>query len=305
MIQPIGIGVVGLGRMGEFHLKKLKESSLFRCAGFFDPNKKRAEEISRFFELPYFETLSELFSVCEALVVASPTPTHYTVAKEALEEGLHVFIEKPMTVALAEAKILLSLAENNKKVIQVGFVERFRLRKFLEKVSLPQNILHVEIKRLTPRAGRDLNTNIVLDLMIHDLDLLDMVVEGSPIETSAVAKCLVNATEDWVLASFKFAKGVTVSAEAFRYASELRRTLRVVGEEKELLFNFQTNTVLERNYNHPDTQMYVVEVDAIQLEHDDFHQSITTQTPAFSSGKKGVKALELTHQVLEACKIKS
>ena len=169
--HTINVGVIGVGHLGSFHVEQFLTIPQINFIGFYDVNAKTVKTVKNQYNIKYFETLDELLLQCDAVSIATPTKTHFEVAKQCIEMNCHVFIEKPITSTMNEAKELIDISNKKNKMIQVGHIERFNPAFYAikDKIIKP---LFVESHRLSPFNIRGTDVDVILDLMIHDIDIL-------------------------------------------------------------------------------------------------------------------------------------
>ncbi len=217
-LPRIKIGVVGVGHLGQHHARLYKELSGVEFVGSFDTNPKKSD----------FASLTALADVAEAVSVATPTEFHHDAAKIFLERGRHVLVEKPITRTPAEAEVLVRLARQHGCVLQVGHVERFNpVMRYLNEVLTEPAFL--EVHRLSPYPARSTDIGVVLDLMIHDLDIVLSMVKSPLVGVDAVGIPVLSVSEDIANARLKFANGCVANITASRVSPERLRKIRVFG----------------------------------------------------------------------------
>ena len=220
------IGVVGAGGLGYHHVRILRDLPGVRLAGFHERSEARRAQVAAELGVPAFDSLDALLDVVDALTVVVPTPAHYAVARQALARGKHLLIEKPITATLDEADELLALAERNGALVQTGHVERFNraVRAALPYVDAPR---FIESDRLAPFSMRGADVAVVLDLMIHDIDLVRTLV-GAPVqEVRATGVPVLTPTVDIANARLAFASGAVANITASRVSRERLRKIRI------------------------------------------------------------------------------
>ncbi|MDD5067511.1 MAG: Gfo/Idh/MocA family oxidoreductase, partial [bacterium] len=175
-MKKMKAGIIGVGRMGQYHLNILTDLPEVQVIGISDMNKEKLYDLSYKFGVSGFESCEKLIDKCDALFIATPTSTHYKIAKQCLEQGKHILLEKPMTTNLEEARDLTRIAEKHHLIIQVGHVERFNgaVQQLKNIVNSP---IYLEAKRMGPYDPRVSDVGVVLDLMIHDIDILLNLIE--------------------------------------------------------------------------------------------------------------------------------
>ena len=312
------IGVVGAGHLGKHHIKHLSNHKGVDFVGVFDTNEDSLKNICDEFSVKPLQSLEELISLCEAVNIVTPTNTHFDIARKFLNQKKDVFIEKPLTNTVEEALSLINLAKTNECIIQVGHIERFNptINKLKELVDNPH---YIEIERLAPFQARGTEVPVVLDLMVHDIDLiLEMV--NSPLESiqASGAKMMSN-TIDLAHAHIKFQNGVVANLKSSRIAQNYVRKIRTYQKNfysitdlmipqielyglkhhnafsKELKSQeFETNTGLKTLYY----EKFVPEnKDALLEEINDFIHCINTRSKPNVDGQAGANALEIALQI--------
>jgi predicted dehydrogenase len=220
------IGVIGAGGLGQHHVRILGELPEATMVGFYEARADRAAEIASTLGARAFGSLEELLAGVDAVTIVVPTPGHYAVAKAALERGIHVLVEKPFTATLDEADELLAIAEKSGAIVQIGHVERFNraIRAALPFVDSPK---FIESDRLAPFNPRGADVAVVLDLMIHDIDLLLTLVGAKVTSVKAVGVGVLTPSVDIANARLEFATGAVANITASRVSRERMRKIRL------------------------------------------------------------------------------
>lgn len=235
-------GVVGTGRMGENHLKKYLQRNDIELVGFHDHNPARAKEISEKYLLKSFSNLDLLLFEVDAISIASATGHLFPIAKKALEGGVHVLVEKPLTERPEEALELAEIAKRNDLQLHVGFLERFRLRTML--AGIPRfTPTHLQLYRLNTSVGREPDRDVITDLMVHDIDLAQSLGGGKIVSHLVSAAAVTTATWDEAQATLVFDSGTVATISTSRVASTLARGMRIVGHGVCIELDFVFNTV--------------------------------------------------------------
>ena len=234
MSDTIRLGVVGVGQLGSQHARIYSElakrsNGLCTFIGVFDTDRIRLRALTEKFGGGTFESAEDLANFCDAVSVATPTETHYEVARVFLQHGRHVLVEKPITNSLREAGELVALARKNKCVLQVGHIERFNpVMRYLNEVL--HEARFIEVHRLSPYPGRSTDIGVVLDLMIHDIDVVLSLVKSKLTKVDAVGiPVLSEKDEDIANARLKFANGCVANITASRVSAERMRKIRIFG----------------------------------------------------------------------------
>jgi predicted dehydrogenase len=310
------IGLFGVGHLGKIHLKCLLDSP-FTLAGFYDPDDAAAKYIEDTYSIPRYMTSEQLIEVVDAVDIVCPTILHYDIAVKAATTGKHVFIEKPVTETVEQARHLMELSNKFKIVMQVGHVERYNpaIIPLENKIKNPR---FIEGHRLALFNPRGTDVSVVLDLMIHDLDLVLSLVKSEVADVAANGVCIVSSTPDICNARIEFKNGCVANLTASRISLKNMRKLRIfqddayisldfltkesqmvkienVSEETEMdAMTISTNTGLKRISIE---QFPIGQSNAILAELNDFYHSISNGVQPKVSIEDGFKALHLAHQI--------
>lgn len=315
MSQVPRVGVVGAGSLGFHHVRLLRDLPGAIFAGFFDASPERAEHVTRELGVTCAASYEELLSVADAISIVVPTPAHHLVAKAALEAGKHVFIEKPITVTLEEADELLAIARQRGLIIQIGHIERFNraVRAALPFVHEPR---FVDSERLAPFSPRGSDVAVVLDLMIHDIDLLLTLVGADASTISAVGVPVLTPMLDIANARVTFASGAVANITASRISRERKRKIRIFQHSGYMSLDLAggTGEYYRLKKNLPDliasgTPLDMAEVvDRVSLEAPDgeplkleleiFVAALNGTGPVVVSGEDGRTALAVALQIV-------
>ncbi|NTW52357.1 MAG: Gfo/Idh/MocA family oxidoreductase [Chlorobiaceae bacterium] len=223
------IGVAGVGKLGEYHTGLLKEIASatpdVQFCGVFDLNRERLEEIGRKYSVPCFSSLEDMAGSCDAAVIATTTSSHFAIARQLLESGLSVFIEKPITATLEEADELIRIEQEKGLTIQVGHIERFNPALLAVEPYIGEP-MYVQAERLSGFSRRVTDVSVVLDLMIHDIDLVLSLIK-SDIKSIAASGVKVFSNElDMATARIEFENGAIANVTASRLSRNRLRKLR-------------------------------------------------------------------------------
>ena len=223
------MGVVGTGRLGRAHVRVLRSLPGVDFVGCHDADAGRAREAAAEFGATAFESLDGLLGAVDAVSVVTTTSAHAEIAMAALERGLDVFVEKPLTSSVEEGERIVTRAREHARVLQVGHVERFNsaIETVLPAVGHP---LFIEVHRLAPFNLRGADVSVVMDLMIHDLDLLQLLVGSPPVEVRAKGAALLTAAPDIVNARLEYADGCVANVTASRVTAAPMRKFRVFSQ---------------------------------------------------------------------------
>ncbi len=222
----VKVGLVGAGHLGSIHLKCLRQVPDIELVGFYEQDPVRATEIAADHSIPAFASYTSLLDAVEAVDIVTPTPTHFALAQQALRAGKHVFIEKPVTSEVSEADVLWSLQKEKQLIVQVGHVERFNPAWLaIKDVALDPKF--IEVHRLAHFNPRGTDVSVVLDLMIHDLDIILSMVPSRIKQVQASGVNLVSLTPDIGNARIEWENGCVANVTASRMSLKNMRKMRV------------------------------------------------------------------------------
>jgi len=228
-MQKLKVAVVGVGSLGKEHARiyaELAAAGKIEFAGIYDTSSASVERVNEKLKVRRFGTMEELCAASDAISVVTPTVTHFDIASKFLKAGRHVLVEKPMTNNAEQAAELVRLAQENKCVLQVGHVERFNpVLGYLEKIATDPRF--IETHRLSPYPARSTDVGVVLDLMIHDLDVVLAFVKSPVTSVDAVGISVLSKSEDIANARLRFANGCVANLTASRISPERMRKIRV------------------------------------------------------------------------------
>lgn len=240
-MSELRIGVVGTGSIGRNHARIFAEIAGANFTAIHDTNTAAAAEIAAKYGCRATDLLEEFAELVDAATIATPTPTHFPIARDLLERGKHCLVEKPITENTADARTLSELAQARGKVLQVGHIERFNpvLGALEERLTHPR---FIESHRLSPYPNRSTEIGVVLDLMIHDLEIILHLVK-SPVERiDAVGIAVLSKGEDIANVRLRFASGCVANITASRISPEKMRKIRVFQEDAYLSLDYQAQT---------------------------------------------------------------
>ena len=230
-------GLVGAGHLGKIHLKLLNQSEKYDLVGFFDNDKENGKKLESEFGYKYFDNLDELLSQIDMLDIVTPTLFHYEYALKAIESGKHFFIEKPVTQTLEQAEQLIRLSQAKNLKVQVGHVERYNPA-FIATKDYIKNPMFIEIHRLAEFNPRGTDVSVVLDLMIHDLDILLSLVKSPVKNIHASGVCVVSKTPDITNARIEFENGCVANLTTSRISMKAMRKSRFFQQDAYVSVDF-------------------------------------------------------------------
>jgi predicted dehydrogenase len=314
--SPVRIGVLGAGALGYHHVRILRELPDVTFVGFHDASAERAEQVSRELGVTAYADAAALVDACDALTVVVPTPAHYGVAKTALERGRHLLIEKPIAATLAEADELLAIARRTGALVQTGHVERFNraIRAALPHVEAPR---FIESDRLAPFNPRGSDVAVVLDLMIHDIDLVRTLVGAPVADVQAVGVAVLTPFVDIANARLSFASGAVANITSSRVSRDRMRKLRIFQQSGYLSLDLATGDGefyrLRGDLDLASLAKAPLQVEAfveripleapagepLRLEFESFIASVTGRQPVMVSGDDGREALAVALRIVQ------
>jgi predicted dehydrogenase len=313
------IALVGLGYLGKIHLKLLNENPNWRLSGLYDVNRQLTADLAAQYQVKAFDSLDELLDNCEAVDIVTPSNTHFEIAQKAITHGKHVFIEKPVTALLEEAKQLERLISEAGVCFQVGHVERFN-----PAFTAAQAYLHdpkfIEVHRISQYNVRGTDVSVVLDLMMHDLDLVLSIVKSNIRRIHANGAAFVSGSADIVNARIEFDNGCVANITTNRMGLKNVRKFRVFTQKNLVNINLldKTTEVIKIKDASRDSKNLVIEpaggrprkevvfehpiilpVNAINEELNSFYESINADKPIKVSIEDAIKVLELVFEIEE------
>jgi len=309
------IGVVGAGALGFHHVRILKDLDGIEFVGFYDVDVERSAHVTKELGVPAFSSVTGLIDAVDALTIVVPTPAHFEVARAALARGRHLLIEKPLTTTVEEADELLDLARTAGALIQTGHVERFNraIRAALPYVNDPR---FVESNRLAPFNPRGSDVAVVLDLMIHDIDLIATLVRGKVEDVAAVGVPLLTSSVDIANARLTFSTGAVANITASRVSREKLRKLRIfqpsgyfsldLGTGAGVFYRLRKDVDLSSLATAPQAIEQFVEwvplsapeAEPLKLELESFVGAVRGEQPVPVSGEDGRDALAIALRIV-------
>ncbi|MCX5793075.1 MAG: Gfo/Idh/MocA family oxidoreductase [Elusimicrobia bacterium] len=305
--KKIRFGVVGAGKLGGFHSKTLSKMAGVELVGISDPDLVRAQGLAWEHNCVAYKSHEELFSQVDALVVAAPTEYHAEIGIKALEAGVHILMEKPITNSEEGARKLLELAEKKKLVLQVGHSERFNSA-VVETLKHVKNPRYVTIERLGPYDPRVAATGVTLDLMIHDLDIILTMIDSEVADFEAIGASILSNHEDIANVRLKFRNGCVADITASRATMEASRRMRIYQQDAYISVDYVSSRLKIYSKKSPVIRSLAdIEVTFPKLERKQpiqeellhFIDCIKTSKTPTPSGEKGLKALRLALSITD------
>lgn len=313
------VGVLGAGHLGKIHLKLLKQSEKYELVGFFDPDIANAQKVAKEFNYNYYEQLDKLMDAVDVVDIVTPTLSHYNCAIKAITKGKHIFIEKPITNTVEEAEHLRLLVSENNLRGQVGHVERFNPA-FRAIQSEIKNPMFIETHRLAEFNPRGTDVPVVLDLMIHDIDIILSVVKSAVVSVQASGVSVISETPDIANARIEFENGCVANLTASRISLKNMRKSRFFQKDAYISVDFlEKKTEVVKMKNAPEypgdfdmilqnaegvrKQIYfenpeITENNAILDELETFADAIESNKKPIVTLRDGTNALRVAHQII-------
>jgi predicted dehydrogenase len=300
-MDALNVAVIGAGHLGQHHAGKYAACAGARLVGVADVDRARAERIAGPLGAAACTDYRELLGRVDAVSIAVPAAAHFEVAQACLSAGLHVLIEKPIAVTLDEADGLVALARERRRVLQVGHVERFNpvMREMLKRVDGP---LFIECHRLAPYKPRGTDVDVLLDLMIHDLDLISALVGAPATSIDACGVSVLTTTPDIANARLRFAGGCTANVTASRVSLKVERKLRVFQPDAYFSADLgKQHLTVCRKSPGGEIQLEQLQLagDALQAEIEAFLDAVRNGRAAVVSGEDGRRALQMSLEIAE------
>ena len=305
-MTKLNVGVVGTGYFGKFHAEKYNKIPDVNLVGILDINPERAREVAKKNQTRPFLEPKEFYDRVEAVSIAVPTPHHYAVAAEFLKRGIHVLLEKPITSKVSEARKLVNLAQAQNLIFQVGHLERFNPALTpLESTLI--NPRFIESHRLRSFIERAIDVDVVMDLMIHDIDIILSLVKSAVKEIRATGVPVISSHVDIANARIAFHNGCVANITASRVSLKSMRKIRIFQPDAYFSIDFASREVsIHRKEPAPPgafspkivaEKFFPPEYDALQTEVQAFVNAVLTKTPPLVTGMDGLKALEVAREI--------
>ncbi|MGB6603444.1 MAG: Gfo/Idh/MocA family oxidoreductase [Steroidobacteraceae bacterium] len=312
-MQKIRAAVVGVGYLGRFHAQKYAQAEGCELIAVVDSRQEAREQVAAELKTRALGDYRELFGAVDAVSVVTPTPAHFPVARDFLGQGTHVLVEKPITETPAQARELIELAARARCILQVGHLERFNAAILAAEPYL-KSPNFVECNRMAPYRERGTDVNVVLDLMIHDIDIVQTIVRAPIATIDAVGTPVFSEEIDIANARLRFENGCVANVTASRVSVKTERKLRIFEDDAYLSLDLQQKilTVIRKRQEAPSPGELPVTIeeralepgDALKAEIDSFLECVRTGRPPVVPGEAGLTALEtamrITAQVQES-----
>ncbi len=323
----IKIGILGAGHLGKIHIRLLKEIEKYQVVGFYDANPEAAKLVADELGVKAFESIDALLEEVDAVDIVTPTIKHYECASKSIKKSKHIFIEKPVTNTIEEAKSLIGLSKEANVKVQVGHVERFNPA-FIAARDYCSNPMFIETHRLAQFNPRGTDVSVVLDLMIHDIDIILSVVKSNIKRISASGVAVVSESPDIANARIEFDNGCVANLTASRISMKNMRKSRFFQKDAYISVDFLDKKVdvirlsnvegetdplaviIDLGKDKGSKQIYfenptILSTNAIKMELDTFADSISNNTTPLVSIDDGYKALDVAYKIIDKMKLTS
>ena len=313
------IGVFGAGHLGKFHIENWQKINDTKFVGFYDPDDKTAEDVEKKFDLKRFPTVEALLKEVDIADIVSPTNYHFELCEQAIRNGKHIFVEKPLAQTLEEGRKLLNMIKEANVKVQVGHVERFNPA-FLAATQTTLNPMFIEVHRLAQFNPRGTEVSVVMDLMIHDIDIILSIVKSPVKQISASGVGVITETPDIANVRIEFNNGCVANLTASRISMKKMRKMRLFQKNAYIGIDFlEKKTEIIKQKEDSDTGAFSFDIEtpsgdkktiaiatpqientnAIQTELEAFANAIRNNKPVVVSEIDGYLAMEVAHQILE------
>jgi predicted dehydrogenase len=315
----VKIGLFGAGHLGKIHLSNLLKLKGCEVVGFYDPNPTLSEAVAAEYNCKAYARPEELIQACDALDIVTPTPTHFDIAKACITQGKHIFIEKPITHTIEQAEQLLKMIEEANVKCQIGHVERFNPA-YLAIQPLLKSPLFIEVHRLAQFNPRGTDVSVILDLMIHDIDIILSLVNSEPKRISASGVKVISDNADIANVRLEFDNGCIANITSSRISMKKMRKMRIFQKDAYISIDFLNKTNEIVRIKNADEPAHILDIDiptvdgasktigiesipaenlnSIQYELQLFVNSILHNTATAVSANDGYHALKVAHDIL-------
>lgn len=305
-MDKVNVGVVGTGHLGALHARVYAHLKTANLIGVCDVDKKRARKIGRKYKIWYYNDYQQLFDKIQAVSIAVPTSLHYKIAKDFLKAGIHVLVEKPITRTLEEADELIQIADKKNLVLQVGHVERFNPAVLAMEPYL-KTPRFIEGQRMGPlsKKSRIKDVGVVLDLMIHDIDIILGVLKSEVKNIEVVGTSSISDYEDMVNVRITFENGTVCDITASRVTQEEIRKIRIFQEDSYILLDLLYHDAYifrKRGGRIVRDRLIIKRREPLKVELKSFINCIRTSSKPVVSGREGREALSVALAILDKIK---
>jgi len=300
----VRVGVVGVGYLGQHHARVYSELPGVELVGVVDINRERAREVARRYSTTPFFDYRDLFGKVDAVSIVVPTVLHRDIAAHFIEEGINILIEKPVTTTLEEAKELMEMATRKNVILQVGHIERFNSA-VMELAKIVDNPIFIECCRMGPYVNRNTDVGVVLDLMIHDIDIVMSIVKSSVVKISASGRSVFSRQEDIANAQLVFQNGCIVNLTASRVTRKKIRRMEITQVDSFISIDYlEQELAVYKKTSSPLPQLLIEKPvmqkgEPLRLELEHFIRCVRNGEKPLVGLEEGKNALEVALRILE------
>ena len=315
MNSKVKLGIIGVGHMGNYHVNVARQIEEYDFQGIYDVSNERATYISEKYNVPKVDSINELFKKVDCVIIAVPTFLHYKIAKESLLAGKHILLEKPISQTVQEAEELMELSRKENLTVLIGHIERFN-GAILELSKIVKDPFLIESRRFSPYNPRIQDNGVVLDMMIHDIDIILNLIKDDIVYLSASGNEIKTSYEDTASVVLKFKNQCIANIVTSRTSQAKIRTLNVSQENAYIRLNFTDQEIELQKQASSDTylnnneikykqeaiieKIFVHKENPLKLEHEHFIQCVKNQTQPIVNGESDIKTLLVAHQILQS-----
>lgn len=304
-MDKIKVGVIGVGSMGKNHVRSyVALKHVCDLVGIYDIDQKKSKEMAKSYGVKSFSSLDSILKEVNAVNIATPTTTHYSITLKAIEAGKHVLIEKPITNEIDEANEILKRAKKKKLIVQVGHIERFNPAiKALPDMLEEENIIAIDVQRMGPYDPRIDDTDVIQDLMIHDIDVVSSLIDSKIVKVNAFARKVVSKKHmDFAVANYQTQNDVIVTLTSSRATNKKIRKMAITTEKSFIELDYLNRKItrtrrgngdLNKNKQREYEETYENEEEPLKMQLMHFVNSIKNKTKPLISGHDGLEALKL------------
>ena len=312
------VGVFGVGHLGKFHLNNWKEIAGVKLVGFFDPHTETAKQVAEEYGIKRFTDADKLIDACDIVDVVTPTDQHYEVCMNAIRKGKHVFVEKPLAATVKEGRDIVNIVKEAGVKLQVGHIERFNPA-YLAIKKLPLNPMFIEVHRLAQFNPRGTEVSVIMDLMIHDIDIILSLVKSDVKNISASGVAVITDTPDIANVRIEFNNGCVANLTSSRISMKKMRKMRLFQKDAYIGVDFMEKKTEIIKLKQPDDQHVfsfdietqqgkktiaiatpsIEATNAMKTELEAFVHAINHQQPTIVSEIDGFLAMEVGHRILD------
>lgn len=303
-MNKVRVGVIGVGHLGQHHARIYSGMPGVELTGVCDINPSRAKKIAKRYRTTAYSAYKDLFGITDCVSIVVPTEGHYLVAKDCLLNGMTVLIEKPITKTVAEAEELLSIAKERDSILQVGHIERFNAA-VMALDDIPGEVKFIECHRLGPFKKRALDVGVVMDLMIHDIDIILGLVKADIVSLDAVGVNILTNHEDMANVRIRFKNGCVANLTASRVTKDEKRKIRLFKEDCYISIDYikQAAVIYRNNANRITGRRINIKIEEpLKRELNAFINCVRNRERPLVSGEEGKEALKIALQIVNAIK---